>query len=149
MIDHFHDEKDPLVSRAGRVNLNDIRVIHPCRHTCLFFELCRRSGMCAQILAQNLQGHETIVTRVLRFIDGTHAADPERFEENEIVEHRLDSKFFAALRARDRSERLAPGNADGSVARRTTLFGNFGSVRHWDRNMVGASRGKHQRVEML
>ncbi len=122
VIDQFHHQIKLIVIDSRGENLDHIGMIDRRGHTRFLSKLRGLiDSAAAEILAQQLQRNETIKQRVARFVNGAHAADPERFEQNEIVERTLDAHFFTTLRASNAGERLGVGRVDGSAARWAAL----------------------------
>jgi len=133
VIDQLHDEIKLVVVAAERENPYDVRIIDRSRDARFLLQLDGVTRLGA--FAQNLQGDETVQVRVAGFVDRSHAAHSERFNENEMIEDPFDADFSAAARTTDTRERLGIGGVNLRAASGTSLrlraglsFGHYASL---------------------
>jgi len=74
-----------------------------------------------RVSAQKFQRNEAIQRRVARFVDRTHSADTECFDEDEIIKRAFDAKLFTTLGTWHAGKRFGVARIDLRPTRRTRL----------------------------
>src|SRR5205809_5818138 len=85
VIDQLHHHIKLSVIGSGGEDLYDIGVVYRGSNACLLLQARVVVLLAAETFAQEFQRHKAIQKRITRFVDGAHAANTKRLNDNEMI----------------------------------------------------------------
>jgi hypothetical protein len=96
-VDKFHDEVEEFVNLTEVVDGGDVRVIELCQRASLSQEAISESGIALDIARQNFHGDKPVEVWVASFVDSTHSAAADQFQNHQIRKQSIHLVRFRSL----------------------------------------------------
>ena len=116
MIDQLHHHIKLSVIGSGREDLYDIGVVYRGSNACLLLQARVVVLLAAETFAQEFQRHKAIQERITRLVNGAHAANTKRLNDDKMIKCPFHPYFLAAVRTRHACQRLCVRRIDGCTA---------------------------------